>query len=42
MKKEYEKIKIEIIKFDSDITTDLLSNVNQQNYDMLVEGLLND
>ena len=42
MKKEYEKIKIEIIKFDNDITTDLLSNVNQQNYDMLVEGLLND
>ena len=42
MKKEYVKIKIEIYKFDNDITTDLLSNVNQQNYDMLVEGLLND
>ena len=41
MKKEYVKIKIEIYKFKNDITT-TLSNVNQQDYDLLVEGLLND
>ncbi len=41
MKKEYVKIKIEIYKFEDDITT-TLSNVNQQDYDLLVEGLLND
>jgi len=41
MKKEYEKIKIEIYTFEDDITT-TLSNVNQQDYDLLVEGLLND
>ena len=41
MKKEYVKIKIEIYKFEDDIAT-TLSNVNQQDYDLLVEGLLND
>ncbi len=41
MKKEYVRIKIEIYKFEDDITT-TLSNVNQQDYDLLVEGLLND
>ena len=41
MKKEYVRIKVEIYKFEDDITT-TLSNVNQQDYDLLVEGLLND